>query len=43
MKVSEVFCKFVVFVLVCCGVVWSWIYVDSFSRVIGVSRVFAVS
>ena len=43
MKVGEVFCEFVVLVFVCCGVGRGWIHVNSFSDVIGVSRVFAVS
>ena len=43
MKVGEVFCEFVVLVLVCCGVGWGWVHVDSLSSVIGVSRVFAMS
>ena len=43
MKVGKVFCEFVVFVFACCGVGWSWVHVDSFSSVVGVSRVFAVS
>jgi hypothetical protein len=43
LKVGEVFCEFVVLVFVCFGVGRSWVYVDSFSNVIGVSRMFAVS
>ena len=43
MKVGKVFCEFTILVFVCCGVGWGWIHVDLFSRVIGVSRVFAVS
>ena len=43
MKVGEVFRKFVVLVFVCCSVGWGWVHVDSFSSMIGVSRVFAVS
>ena len=43
MKVGEVFREFIVFIFVCRSVGQSWIHVNSFSNVIGVSRVFTVS